>query len=408
MNATFDQPVFVDKASESSPPTYCDALLPAWFYRERWHATAAAALLSALVCLADIAVGREFQVVPLYLLPVGLATWVAGRASGMGVAGACAVLWLAGELLEKASYVHELSPYSNAAGLFVTFAAVSWIVARLHSAMHSLEDTVQRRTAALLSEMGRRQRAEEARLRAERMAVVGTMSAQLAHEVRNPLGCIKLNIDLLGQEITALAGTSTHPAGESLTLLAEFNREVMRIKQVVDGCTGLVRHQRLEARPLRVNEYLEKQLRFVRGELAAAGVRLVQDFDPCVSVIESDGTRLWEALLNLIRNARQAMPEGGMLTVTTKTADAEVLVSIADTGGGIPPEHMDRLYTPFFTTKPDGTGLGLVLVHQVVNELGGHISCRSEEGRGTVFTISLPRECPVAASCGGDCLAETR
>lgn len=390
MNAAYQQPIFIDAPTTQAACYH--AMLPSWLYRTRWHAAIAAAILSILVCGLDIVAGREFQVVPLYLLPVALAAWIAGKRAGIIMALLCAGLWLDADLIGGASDVHHIAPYTNALGLFITFATFSWIVCRLHVAMHSLEETVQRRTSALLAEMGHRQRAEEARVHAERLAIVGTMSAQLAHEVRNPLGSIKLNIDLLNHEIDELAATSTHSVEESHALLTQFRQEVQRIKQVVDGCTGLVRQRRLDVRPLFVHEFLDKQLRLVRGELSAANVQVKHDYDPHVHSIDCDGTRLWEAMLNLISNARQAMTDGGDLTVRTKLTDDELHISIEDTGCGITPENMEKLYTPFFTTKPDGTGLGLVLVHQVVNEMGGHLSCKSEPGKGTTFTIMLPRK----------------
>lgn len=388
MNSALDQPMFVDPPP--APAALCDALLPQWLYRERWHATVVSVVLALTVFGADLVTGREFQVVPLYLLPVALATWIAGRTAGLILAGLCAVLWLVADLLSIAGIERSLAPYSNAAGLLVIFGSMAWMVARLHAAMHSLEATVQRRTSALLAEMSRRHQAEEARVRAERLAVVGTMSAQLAHEVRNPLGAIKLNVDLLSQEITSLARTSKHPVEESETLLAQFRQEVQRIKQIVDGYMGLVRQPHLVFGSMQVNDYLAKQLRIVKGELAASNVQLVEDYDPRAGFIETDGPKLWEAMMNLVTNARQAMAHGGRLTVSTEKSAAEIHIAMSDTGCGIPAAGMERLFTPFFTTKMDGTGLGLVLVHQIVTDLGGRISCQSEPGQGTTFVITLP------------------
>ena len=346
--------------------------------------------LSLIVGLVDVATGRDFQVVPLYLLPVALASWAMGRGAGMSMAGLCAGLWLIGERLEEASYSHPLVPYSNAAGLFATFASVAWIVCKLHSTVNSLEKTVEQRTSALLAEMGSRQLAENARIQAERLAVVGTMSAQLAHEVRNPLGSIRLNVDLLDDQITTMAQTSSHPADDCKTLIAQFRQELNRIKQVVEGYMSLVRQPQLEIRPVAINQLLAKNLRMVMGYLTASNVKVLQDFDRNVAFVETDADKLWQVLMNLLSNAHEAMPFGGQITVRTRIFDSEVHISVVDNGCGMTPEQLTKLNTPFCTTKPNGTGLGLVLVHQIMGDLGGHIICDSQRGVGTTFTLCLP------------------
>ena len=361
-----------------------------WLLLSPARAMAVAMVVGLIVGLVDVATGRDFQVVPLYLLPVALASWAVGRPAGMSIAAMCAGLWLIGERLESVSYVHPLVPYSNAAGLFATFASVAWVVCKLHATVNSLEDTVQHRTSALLAEMGSRQLAENARIQSERLAIVGTMSAQLAHEVRNPLGSIRLNVDLLDDQITTMAQSSSHPADECKTLITQFRQELKRIKQVVDGYMSLVRQPQLEIRPVAVNPMLSKNLRMVTGYLTASNVKAFQDFDRDLGFVETDADKLWQVLMNLLGNAHDAMPFGGQLTVRTRTVDNEVQISVIDNGCGMTPEQLAQLNTPFYTTKPNGTGLGLVLVHQIMADLGGHVLCESQRGVGTTFTLCLP------------------
>ncbi|MDB6140449.1 MAG: hypothetical protein JWO94_3521, partial [Verrucomicrobiaceae bacterium] len=350
-------------------------------------------LLSVVVGVVDYFTGQELQVVPLYLLPVGLATWVGGRHTGMVFAVLCAAVWLMGELALHATYPHPFDPYWNAAGLLLTFSVVCWILSGLQRSLNSLERKVELRTAALREEMMMRHVAEEARLQAERLAVVGTMAAQVAHEVRNPLGSITLNLELLSREISALAESSTHQPDEGHFLVSQFKQELNRIKQVVDSYMQLARLPRIENHEFALHEFLGHKLQLITPELENGKVELVQSFDPAIGIIDSDSDKLWQALVNLIRNARQAMPDGGRITLTTALADEELHITVADTGKGIPPENLPKLFTPFFTTKADGTGLGLVLVQQIIGEMEGTIACQSETGRGTSFVMSFPRHC---------------
>ncbi len=374
-------------------PATGDPPVLSWFTMSRVRGLAAAVLLSLAVGVVDYYTGRELQVVPLYLLPVGLATWVGGRRAGMLFAVLCASVWLTGELALRADYPHPFDPYWNAAGLLLTFTVVCGILSGLQRSLTSLERKVEARTAALREEMLMRHAAEEARLQAERLAVVGTMAAQVAHEVRNPLGSIMLNMELLSREITTLAEPGPHSPEEAHFLVAQFQQELLRIKQVVDGYMQLARLPRIENQAVGLHLFLRKKLQLIAPELEDANVSLSPDFDPAIGTIDSDSDKLWQVLVNLIRNARQAMPEGGVITLRTALNSESLRITVEDTGKGIPPEHLAKLFTPFFTTKADGTGLGLVLVHQIISEMGGRITCQSTPGTGTAFTIAFPLRC---------------
>lgn len=365
-------------------------LMTASLPRYRVRGVFGAALLVVLVGVVDYFTGRELQVVPLYLLPVGLATWVAGRRTGLVFAAVCALVWLVCDLTSNGEYIHAFDPYWNAAGLLMTFSFVSWILSALRGALVFLEHKVELRTTELREEMLKRRLAEEARLQSERLAVVGTIAAQVAHEVRNPLGSMTLNMDLLGLEISELAESSKHSPEECHFLISQFRQELNRIKQVVDGYMTMARMPKLETRRLFLHDYLGQKLQLIAPELEAAKVQLVKAFDPSIPAVEADGDKLWQVLVNLIRNARQAMPDGGQLTVRTHQTESELEISVTDTGLGIDKEHLAKLFTPFFTTKTDGTGLGLVVVQQVISEMGGQITCQSVKAKGTTFLISFP------------------
>jgi signal transduction histidine kinase len=156
--------------------------------------------------------------------------------------------------------------------------------------------------------------------------------------------------------------------------------------------TDLLRHARQSA-PRRlvaeVNTLLEQTLTFV----PRAGVDIVRHFDPSLPRVSADPDLLHQAFLNIVINARQAMPEGGRLTVESR-ADGRngrpVRITISDTGRGISADHLERIFQPFFTTKPQGTGLGLAIAARIVEQHGGRIAVETVPGQGTTFTIVLP------------------
>ncbi|HEY5677961.1 MAG TPA: ATP-binding protein, partial [Myxococcales bacterium] len=223
-------------------------------------------------------------------------------------------------------------------------------------------------------------------LRAERLAAVGRISAQITHEIRNPLNAIGLNAELLGEELSE-AGA---PA-EAVALVQAIGREVDRLNAVTEEYLRFARLPRPALAREDVNELLSGLLEFVRPELAAARVRLEASLAPGLPLVRADEGQLRAAFLNLLRNSREAMPGGGVVSVATRAlAAGGIEIEVSDTGPGIPPDAMPRIFDAFWSTKDKGTGLGLAFTQQVVKEHGGTITCRSAPGRGTAFTVVLP------------------
>ncbi len=335
--------------------------------------------------------GREVQVVPLYLLPLALSVWRAGRTWGVMFSVLAAGTWLASELATCPETTHPLVPYWNALMFLMVFVSVTLTLSRLHDAMDSLERRVKARTEQLREEMARRHQADVARFRAERLAAVGTMAAQLAHEVRNPMCSISLNVDLLSLEIGALTSKASHSPAEATVLLGQIGREIGRIESVLRDYLAYARLPKVVLRQQPVHAFLDERLALINAELEASHVRLRKDYDPQVECMNADPVQMWQVILNLVRNAREAMPQGGEITVRTHRQGGEMEISVSDTGSGIEEENIPQLFTPFFTTKAEGTGLGLALSQQIVAEHGGRIECRSTPGAGTTFSILLPQ-----------------
>lgn len=346
--------------------------------------------LVAVIGSFDYITGRDFAMSPYYLVPICWAAWAAGRRAGTWLAFASSVTWFVSDLMTGYVYQHRLTPYWNALMFLVLFLFIVYLISAFQSAHYHLEETVQQRTAALQAEIQERKRLEVAKIQAERLAMVGTMAAQVAHEVRNPLGSITLNLDLIQKEISKLAKRDGSSAEESRGLVNEMRGEIQRIQHVLEEYLQFARLPKPQLMPLALNEVLGQKLDFLAGEFARVRVKLLTHFDPAVGNIRADVEQLWQATLNLIRNSLEAMPDGGELTVGTWREAGEVRLRVTDTGKGMSGEQLKNVFAPFFTTKPSGTGLGLALVQQITIEHSGHVECQSTPGKGSTFTIFLP------------------
>lgn len=351
---------------------------------------ALALALAILIGVLDYATGRELIVSPFYLVPICWLTWSVGREAGLLLSAACAVIWLLAELMARYTYPHPAIPFWNSFMLLVIYSIVAWLLDALHNANDRLEETVQRRTAALQAEIAERKRMEIAKIQGERLAAIGAMAAGVAHEVRNPLGSIVLNLDLVHQEVERLADTSQHPAEEGRLLVNEMRGEARRIQQVLEDYLQFARMSKPQRRSLDLNDFLAEKLAFMQSEFDEAGVKLRTAFDRSLRIVEADGEQLWQATLNLVRNGLEAMPDGGELAVNTRRDDTQVMVQVCDNGQGMTADQLKQVFAPFFTTKKAGTGLGLALVQQIVTEHGGYVECVSAAGKGSTFTIFLP------------------
>ncbi|MDR0451880.1 MAG: PAS domain-containing protein [Treponema sp.] len=228
-------------------------------------------------------------------------------------------------------------------------------------------------------------RGKEARLRrAENLASLTTLAAGVAHEIKNPLGSLSIHIQLIQKAV----------AGNQLSELDKYigvvNEEIDRLNRIVVDFLFAVRPMDLEPREGDINALIAELVEFVRYELDEAHIGCVMDLGENLPPIDFDERYMKQALLNLIKNAIAAMDGGGTLTITTGFNDAEIQISVRDTGVGISEENLPKIFEPYFTTKPTGTGLGLTLVFKIVREHQGDLNVKSREGEGTDFVITLP------------------
>lgn len=230
----------------------------------------------------------------------------------------------------------------------------------------------------------------EAKLQAERLAMVGTMSAKLAHEVRNPLTSIVLNLDLIQDTLRGRGKVHAAETAEIRELLDPIESEVQRIHNVVDDYLRFARLPQVRLAPLDLDAFLRSQMGLVSQELQQRRIELDLGLEAPNAQIAADEAQLWQAVLNLVRNAMEAMPDGGRLVVSTRRQSRSVTCVIEDSGCGMTEDVRVRIFQPFFSTKRGGTGLGLPLTGQILEEHGAKVRCESGPGHGTRFTLEFP------------------
>jgi signal transduction histidine kinase len=235
---------------------------------------------------------------------------------------------------------------------------------------------------------------EQKVIRAERLATVGRMAAQITHEVRNPLASIGLYAELLGDELGADAA-----AAEQKRLVSSIIAEVDRLTEITETYLRFARLPRPKLEREDLGAIVTGVLEFARAELSQAGIALELRVAPGLPDVAADEAQLRQALLNLVRNAREAMSgtsgEGGAarpgrLEVVVEARGDGVVVAVKDSGAGIPTANLAKIFDPFFSTKDRGTGLGLALVQEIVLEHGGRIDVESAPGDGTRFVLTFP------------------
>ncbi len=234
----------------------------------------------------------------------------------------------------------------------------------------------------------RRARESERRARtAEHLAYVGTMTGGLAHEIRNPLSTVNLNLQLLREDLDR-PGRPADP--RVLRKLDTLEHEVRRLQEILDGFLAFAGKMDVHLEPGRVNAVVEELVDFYQDRLERAGVQVLVSLADDLPTVDLDAKRLRQALANLLLNAEAAMEGGGQLMISTRPERRGVAVTVTDTGAGIEPEALDKIFHPYYSTREGGTGLGLPTVQRIVREHGGTVEVHSEPGRGTRFTLHLP------------------
>lgn len=231
-----------------------------------------------------------------------------------------------------------------------------------------------------------RRQIEEKMLRSERLAAAGRIAQRITHEIRNPLSSIRLNAEVLQDEL------SSEPFDSSAAkpLLHSIVREVERLQIITEDYLALARKPMLKRKRVDLNDFLAEIGAFYRAELDRRSLTCEMRLEPAPLVTNVDETRLARVLHNLIKNSMEALPPNGRIILATERTEARAILHIMDDGPGVPAGNEAAIFEPFFSTKEGGTGLGLTLAHQIVQDQGGQLSYRTRPEGGAHFSIRLP------------------
>jgi len=316
---------------------------------------------------------------PLLLLPVVSAATVFGLL-GTGLcaaaAGALYLYFLRGE-------PEALTAAAGTVPLLVMLA----MIANLANSMAEDLRSQTRKSRAAAEQLGRvnrqLQQAEEEKRRADRLAALGQLSAGLAHELRNPLGTIRASSEMLTRSLAQENEVAREMAGYIAS-------EVDRSNSLITRFLEFARPLKLQTAPADLAQTLDRSIALAERE--APAIAFYRNYQPDIAPFPFDADLLEHVFYNLLLNAAQASPPDGAVTLKTRAAGGSAEISVIDRGCGIDPAQRDNIFNPFFTTKPQGVGLGLAIVSKIVDEHGGNISVESELGKGTIFRVVLPME----------------
>jgi len=229
---------------------------------------------------------------------------------------------------------------------------------------------------------------QEQLVQAEKLTSLGQMAASIAHEVNNPLAGVLVYTQLLSKKI---AGDNM-PKEIALDYLSKMDSELTRSTRLIRNLLDFARQSPPTLKEVDLNDVVNRALDLAAHSAELQNIRVVKELTPSLPRLMADFSQLQQVCTNLILNAIQAMPEGGRLTLRTSANSSQVKIEVQDTGCGISPENMRKLFTPFFTTKEKGkgVGLGLAVTYGIIQRHQGRIEVQSKEGEGTTFTIYLP------------------
>ncbi len=369
--------------------------------------------------------GFESHFYLLYFLLVALTAAHFGPTAGFVTAGGASVLYALAsvEVIHHVTWNHFAS---RVAPLFLLGGSLGYLSRRERLARaeaehlnRELEDHQTR-----LERAYRELQSAQARLvQSERLATIGQMSAKVSHEVRNPLSSISLNVELLEDEMVSLPA-DRQP--ETARLLGVIRSQIDVLNSVTEEYLGFARLPKPKVEAIALPAIIEDFAGFMREDLQARGVELAVDVPDDIPTMRVDPGQIRQVLLNLVRNASEAMRDGGVVRITARAlaangagAEAQkrgsvisetsgfvgsvtpqppgvpaplrfVEIAVSDTGVGIPPEDLERIFEPFFTRRDGGTGLGLAISREIAVGHGGTLLCESVPGRGSTFRLTLP------------------
>jgi two-component system sensor histidine kinase HydH len=265
----------------------------------------------------------------------------------------------------------------------IIFAAVGYLTNTLAAATREQSRRFQNVAEQLAAANRSLSEAEAAMRRSERLAALGQLSAGLAHELRNPLGTIRASAEMLARSLTGENEVAREVAGFIST-------EVDRTNLLVTRFLEFARPLQLRTAPVDLTRVLDSAVENLGRNSPHYDVAVYKNYAPEIGQLPLDADLMERVFYNLLLNAAQATPAGGAITIKTRLAGDTAEIAVIDRGSGIAPKDLESIFNPFFTTKPEGVGLGLAIVSKIVDEHGGKITVESEPNKGSVFHVHLP------------------
>jgi signal transduction histidine kinase len=339
-------------------------------------------LISFLLIGATRSTDSEYTLI-LFLPILSAATTYGAFGTSLVTVLACAV-YLAMWPLAVYGWHHqfELEDLQNILLRVLFFPLVAYLTYGLAESNRSEARRAQAAVQELATANERLREAEASVRRSERLAALGQLSAGLAHELRNPLSTIRTSAELL---VKRLEGAS--PVAQELA--GYIASEVDRTNLLVTRFLEFARPLQLRLTELDVHALLDEAILNFQRQDPGRSISIHRAYDPSVPMLRGDATLLERVFFNLIQNAADASPAEGVVTLKTRALDSAVEIAVIDRGSGVLPEHREQIFNPFFTTKPNGVGLGLPIAAKIVDEHGGRLEVRSEAGQGAAFVVQL-------------------
>jgi two-component system, sporulation sensor kinase E len=241
--------------------------------------------------------------------------------------------------------------------------------------------------AMILRDITESRRSAQQTIESERFNALTLLAAGVAHEIGNPLNSLHIHLQLMERQAHKLDGAAREEFQESIDIARS---EVNRLDSIVTQFLRAIRPSKPQLQPENANTIVEEAVRFFAPEIQDRDIVVEQELRSDLPLLRIDRDQMKQAFYNVIKNSLEAMKRGGILRIRTDRDDTHVLVSFVDTGSGMSAGNLSRVFEPYFTTKPSGTGLGLLIVRRIVREHGGELSIESSEGKGLTLTIRLP------------------